>query len=134
MKHYPKLIYGCVPSFISSLRTLFKFILCQSFKSTLDSTEIIAEFDKICQLLPEHKDIFKKHIIGLVMDYVDALQGGGGMGNELKREITPCVYNMLDTLTTFEIQQLNTVMDPTSKVLFQSVFKSYQKRLYKGQF
>ena len=69
-----------------------------------------------------------------LLDYVDALQGGGGMGNELKREITPCVYNMLDTLTTFEIQQLNTVMDPTSKVLFQSVFKSYQKRLYKGQF
>ena len=136
MKQYTKLIYGCTPCFISSLRTLFKFLLSRQLPPS-DSLEMIAEFDKICQLLPEHKDIFKKHIIGLVIDYVDALKGGtvgGGMENELKREITPCVYGMLDTLTTYEIQQLNTIMDPMSKVLFQSVFKSYQRRQYKGQF
>ena len=90
------------------------------------------EFRKVCELLPEHKDIFKKHMMHLVLYYIDGIQKS--MDPWIKTELEPSIFSLLDSLSEFETKQMNTLMNATTKALFQSVFKNYKKHEYKGQF
>ena len=131
LKHYPKQLYGCAPSFTSAMRSLLNHVM-KSKREDDEGTKMIKEFRKVCELLPEHKDIFKKHIMHLVLYYIDGMQKS--MDPWIKTQLEPSVFLLLDTLSEFETKQMNTLMRPTAKALFQSVFKNYQKHQYKGQF
>jgi hypothetical protein len=121
LKHYPKQLYGCTPSLTSALRCLLNHIM----RVGNDKIEIFEEFRKVCELLPEHKDVFKKHIMHLILFYVDGIQ---------KAQLEPSIFLLLGTLSEFETKQMNTLMRPAAKPLFQTVYKNYQKHQYKGQY
>mmetsp|Transcript_355 Transcript_355/g.416 ORF Transcript_355/g.416 Transcript_355/m.416 type:complete len:144 (-) Transcript_355:30-461(-) len=98
---------------------------------------------KVFESLPQHKDVFKKHVLGLILDYTAALEGyGNGNGNRrnrmdtsLKNALLPAVFALLNTISEFELQQLNTLLSTsTSKVLFRGIYQKYQTTLYKGQY
>jgi len=128
LKHYPKQLYGCTPSLTSALRCL----LNHSMRVGSGKSEIFEEFRKVCELLPEHKDVFKKHIMHLILFYVDGIQMT--IDTSTKAQLEPSIFLLLGTLSDFETKQLNTLMRPAAKPLFQTVFKNYQKHQYKGQY
>lgn len=131
LKHYPKQLYGCTPSLTSALRCLLNHIMhIRNDKG--EELEMFEEFRKVCELLPEHKDIFKKHVMHLVLFYVDGMQKT--MDSSAKAQLEPSIYFLLDTLSEYETKQMNTLMRPAAKPLFQNVYKNYQKHQYKGQY
>jgi len=127
LKQYPKHLYGCAPSLTSTLRCLLKHIMT----SSLPNLET-QEFTKVCKFLPKHKDMFKKHLMHLILFFINNLQAS--TDPSLKAQLEPSIFLLLDTLSDFETRQMNTMMDPTARALFQSVHKNYQKYQYKGQF
>jgi len=139
LKHYPKQIYAAAPSFSSALRTL----LCQVIDASETSADIdmtqmklrnAQQFMRLCEVLPNHKDVFKKHVIGLILAYARSL-ASGSMSAALKKTTIGICYALLDVCAEFEIQQLNCMMDLTTKAIFRSVFQSYHKsHKYHGQF
>lgn len=164
LKGYTQKVYTCIPVFVSTLTSLLLDII--SFHPD-DQTYIVnpkAElFTKLCESLKEHKEVFKKHIIGLLLTFSDALvvspsspvstflpketkAGGGEGGNvmnlETKKAILPAIYALLDLCSSFEIDQLNFLMSSLSsstssssaKVMFRKIYQGYQKQSYKGQF
>jgi hypothetical protein len=82
--------------------------------------------------LINHRDIFKKHLLGLLLEFIHALQHN--MSLVRKKNLLPAVYCLLDSLTSYETKQLNSMMETTAKTLFRTVYQSYQKLYaYKGQ-
>ena len=134
IKHYPKHLYGCSPPFVSTIRSLFREILFSGEQVCSATTDLkIQEFTKVCELLSAHKEVFKKHSVGFIIDYVNKLQSG--IDSSLKNRLIPAVYSLLDMLSIYETQQMNTLMNPTTKAIFRTLFQNYQKsHQYKGQF
>jgi hypothetical protein len=127
---YPKQLYSCVPVLTCTLRRL----LCHVMKSRHQSNYLmIQEFSKICALLPDHKDVFKKHIMYVVLFFINNMTLLH-VEPTTKASLEPSIFLLLDTISEYEVQQLNTLMRPDAKASFQSLHKNYQKHLYKGQF
>ncbi|KAL7482212.1 hypothetical protein ACHAW6_007889 [Cyclotella cf. meneghiniana] len=126
--HYPKQLYGCPSPLFSLLLALMNDIL----QSNSGLSQKATEYAKICELLIPHKDIFKKHVLGLILRYIHALKSG--MTPTTKSKLMPSVYGLIDMCSDFEIRQINAMIDTTSKVLFAPVFQSYRKYYqYHGQ-
>jgi len=136
LKRHPKHVYGCVPSFFCVVRSCFLHLVNASVETKVDCKsfrEKATEFTRLCEMLPQHREIFKKHVIGILLDFALALKNG--LSSDAKFALLPSVYVLLEVCSTFEKQQLNVLMDVESKVLFRSVFQNYQKlHHYKGQF
>lgn len=132
LKYYPKVLYGCVPLLTNAIKCIFQKILFSKMSSSIE-IQMFEDLRKICELLPEHKDVFKKHVMYLVMFYVDSLKDLS-LHPSTKALSEPLVYSLLECLSEFETKQLNAILSTTDKALFQSVFKSFQKNQYKGQF
>ncbi|GFH50880.1 hypothetical protein CTEN210_07356 [Chaetoceros tenuissimus] len=132
LKYYPKVLYGCVPLLTNAIKCIFQKILFSKMSSTIE-IQVFEDLRKICELLPEHKDIFKKHVMYLIMFYVDSLKDLS-LHPSTKALSEPLVYSLLECLSEFETKQLNAILSTTDKALFQSVFKNFQKNQYKGQF
>ena len=80
---------------------------------------------RLCELLIPHKDIFKKHVVGLILRYIQSLSKG--MYPTTKSKLMPSIYALLDMCTDFETRQVNAMIDVQSKALFAPIFASYQK-------
>jgi hypothetical protein len=129
---YTKSLYACVPSVISVLHSfLCKVIYAPNTLSDATLQERGRYFTRLCALLAPNKEIYKKHVIGLVLEFVQALENSVDL---VRREcVVPAIYFLLDTMSDFETKQLNALMDTRGKVLFRTVYQSYQKfHAYKG--
>ncbi|KAL7536022.1 hypothetical protein ACHAXR_007794 [Thalassiosira sp. AJA248-18] len=128
--NYPKQLYGCPSPLFSLLLALLSHILRTNAKKDLSRKAL--EYAKVCELLIPHKDVFKKHVVGLVLRYIQALREG--MNPTTKSKLMPSIYSMLDMCSDFETRQINAMIDVPSKTLFAPVFQSYQKFYqYHGQ-
>jgi hypothetical protein len=132
-QRYTKHLYSCVPSVISVLHSFMGRIL---YDTGDVSDEDIARrgqaFSRLSELLVPHGDIYKKHLIGLLLEFVHSLEGK--LSTLRKELLLPAVYYMLDCLSLHETRQLNVLMSTMGKALFQGVYQSYQKvHAYKGQ-
>eukprot|EP00555_Chaetoceros_dichaeta_P000340 CAMPEP_0198278392 /NCGR_PEP_ID=MMETSP1447-20131203/66353_1 /TAXON_ID=420782 /ORGANISM="Chaetoceros dichaeta, Strain CCMP1751" /LENGTH=438 /DNA_ID=CAMNT_0043973469 /DNA_START=727 /DNA_END=2043 /DNA_ORIENTATION=- len=136
LKRYPGQLYSCPPVFICVFRSLFIYVMKTKSKpgSGHDmTTDNIQSFTKLCEALPAHKEVFKKHAATLMFDYIDTLRDG--MDLDTKTQLLPAIHMLLDTLSVHETQQINVMMNLTSKAMFQIVHQQYQqKHVYKGQF
>ena len=84
-------------------------------------------------MLVAHKEILKKHVLGLVLDFVEALKND--MTPIRKKVLTPSICSILEMLSDYEVSQLTALLDTTSKALFRSFYDSYQKwHVYRGRF
>jgi hypothetical protein len=130
ISHYSKQLYGCPSPLFGLLLSLLSHLLHTNAKKGL--SEKALEYSKLCELLIPHKEIFKKHVVGLVLCYIKALSGG--MSPIIKKKLMPSIYALLDVCSDFETRQINAMIDVPSKTLFAPVFRSYQKFYqYHGQ-
>ena len=119
--HATRIFLSCVVSFPS--RSLFR---CAC------SLQIMRHSNRVCELLIPHKDIFKKHVVGLMLRYIRALNEG--MNPTTKAKLLPSVYALLEMCSDFETRQINAMIDTPSKALFAPVFQAYRKYYqYHGQ-
>lgn len=132
LQRFPKQLYTCVPSVISTLHTLLRHALYGTLLD-LEITQRAQMLTRLCELLIPHRDVYKKHVLGLILEFVGALRSDGHPSRS--KSIVPAVYCLLDMLSRYETEQLNTMMDATAKALFRSVYQSHQKtHMYKGQY
>lgn len=131
LQRFSKQLYVCVPSIISTLSSMLRHALYGSL-GELDIMDRGQKFTRLCELLVPHRDVYKKHVLGLLIEFVKALRGD--MDLVRKNSLTPAVYCLLDMLQQYETKQLNSMMDTTGKALFRTVHQNYQKlHVYKGQ-
>ena len=129
IKFYPKQLYGCAPSVIS----VFHSLLSQATHATGDDVVLMAlEFGKLAELLSTHNEVFKKHVLGLILFFVDSLVAGMSAGT--KKNLLPAIFSLLGLLSKYELHQLQVTMTSSSKSLFRSIFRDFQKMQYKGQY
>ena len=133
LKHYTKKTYSIVQNFVVSLQIL----MCALLESKADKdskVQIALCYLKVCEVLPNHKEVFKKHVIGLILTYSSYL-GAGRIDIHMKKETSEIIFLLLDVCSEFEIKQLTCMMDSTDKSLFRSLFQTYQKQhKYHGQY
>ena len=132
-----KLTYGCVPSLTDTLRQFLEHLI--KLPSIVNGTDTAGSIHDsmhamtaLFQLLPEHKDVIKKHMMHLVLFFVDRAQLS--MDTSKKTQMEPLLFNLLDSLSDFEIKQLSTMMQPSTRSTLQSFFKIYNKNKYTGAF
>lgn len=114
-------------------------IIAAMFQHTLygelpqsDVTARCQKFTRICELLLPHGEVYKKHVLSLLVEFVKAL--GGNMNLTRKNGLSPALYCLLDILQQHENAQLNSMLDDMGRALLRSVHKNYQKlHVYKGQ-
>jgi len=131
LQRFPKQLYICAPSVISVLHSFFRQVLYGPLadKYIVDRSQ---KFARICELFVHHQEVYKKHVLGLLLEFVHGLQQS--MSLVRKKNLLPAVYCILDLLTPYETKQLNSLMDVTAKTLFRTIYQSYQKlHAYKGQ-
>jgi hypothetical protein len=131
LQRFSKQLYVCVPSIISTLNSMLRHALHGSL-GELDIMDRGQKFTRLCELLVPHRDVYKKHVLGILIEFINALRGD--MDLVRKNSLTPAVYCLLDMLQQYETKQLNSMMDTTGKALFRTVHQNYQKlHVYKGQ-
>ena len=91
------------------------------------------EFTRLCELLSPHKDVYKKHVVGLVLFFVNHLVKEKDHSLTVKNALLPAVHCLLDTFSEYETSQLNALMSTQAKSAFRSIYQSYRKfHAYKG--
>ena len=80
---------------------------------------------RICELLIQHKEVFKKHTVGLILRFIRTLKSG--MTQATKSTLMSSIHYLLDMCSDYEMRQINAMIDAPSKALFAPVFQSYKK-------
>mmetsp|Transcript_5321 Transcript_5321/g.5698 ORF Transcript_5321/g.5698 Transcript_5321/m.5698 type:complete len:124 (-) Transcript_5321:1072-1443(-) len=123
-------MHSCVPSLIISLTTMLQFALHEPMAGT--SSYCGQKFSRLCELLLPHGEVYKKHIICLIVRFVDALQGT--MNATCKKSLLPGIYCLLDIIQDHERMQLNSMLDEMGRALLRSLHEGYKKNhVYHGQ-
>jgi len=144
LKHYTKNVYGCVSLWLAVVRTRFLGLLSwgeggggeevEDMSSERGKIENMSgEINALFQSLNGHTEIFKKHIIGLVIDYVDA-RGKGDMSELVKSQIN--VNFLLELVSKYEEAQIYCLLSvggaDSKKFLFRELWKTFQHSVYRG--
>lgn len=132
LQRFPKQLYACAPTVSLTMHAMLKHVLY----GALEEQEIASRsqmFTRLCELIVPHRDVYKKHVLSLILEYVSALKSG--IHSSRSKALVPSMYCLLDMLSQFETDQLNTMMDTTAKALFRSIYQTHQKtHMYKGQY
>lgn len=131
LQRFSKQLFYCIPSVIGALNLL----LVHSMYGEADSLDVLDrghKYSRLCELLLPYKDIYKKHIICLVVQFVIALKDNL---EPLRREsLAPAMHCLLDMLQQHETLQLNAMLDDVGRALLRTVNDGYKKQYaYKGQ-
>jgi hypothetical protein len=131
LQRFSKQLHDCVPSVISTMSVMLQHTLY----GELPEVDIIArcqKFTRLCELLLPHGDVYKKHVLCLLVEFVHALRGN--MDLVRKNNLAPAIYSLLDILQEYETMQLNSMLDNMGRALLRSVHENYRKlHVYKGQ-
>lgn len=131
VQRFPHQTCTCVPSLITVLHSFQRQVLYGEIDD-MRVRDRSQKFTRLCELLIPHKDVYKKHVICLLLEFVHCLEHDLSLVR--KECLLPSVFYLLDMLSKYEMQQLNTLMDTTAKALFRSVHQSYNKlHAYKCQ-
>ena len=129
-QRYSKLLYACVPSVVMLFSRLMEHAMFWPDDNTQD--KCTRNFTRICEILVPHKDVYKKHVLGLVLEFV--VRGLPKMTLSRREALTPAMYFLLDILSTYETQQLHACMDTQHRMQFRAIYQGHQRvHSYKGQ-
>jgi len=132
VQRFPNQLCTCVATTIVILQKLFQFIIT-SAGSEQEVSPLMAGRDlaRLCEMLVEHRDVFKKHINCIILDFVVTLQDD--LEPVWKKAIAPSVYFLLEMLSEHELNHLNALLDPTGRAVFRSFYDGFKKsHIYKG--
>ncbi len=131
LQRFSKQVHNCVPSLVISLTTMLQFALSKSMPT--DSMASCGQmFSRLCELLLPHGDVYKKHIICLILRFVNSLRND--IHPVAKKSLLPGIYCLLDIIQEHETMQLNSMLDEECRALLRSIHEGYKKiHVYKGQ-
>ena len=131
LQRFSKQVHNCVPSVVISLTTMLQFALSKSLPVT--SMSVCGQkFSRLCELLLPHGDVYKKHIICLILRFVNSFRQD--VHPTAKNSLLPGVYCLLDIIQEHETMQLNSMLDEECRALLRSIHEGYKKiHVYKGQ-
>jgi len=145
-QRYTKQLYACVPTVTLVLHAFMDRVLYEDGDtksrnsgdtSTSDGSDDVFKrgqcLSRVCELFVAHKDIYKKHLLAPILEFVRAVETNS-ISLERKKSVLPSIYCLLDALSSYETKQLNALMDSKGKALFRTVYQTYQKlHTYKGR-
>jgi len=134
LKHHPKQLYGCASVLFCVLSTLWKHAMHGMHHQQVDilASQKRYELTRVFEALSIHKQVFKKHVVGLLLILIDALEKG--VSPSIKQSLMPSAFSLIDMCSKYELRQLNILMSPNGRPFFSTIFEAYQKLQYKGQF
>lgn len=131
LQRFCKQAHSCVPSMVVVLNVLLDYAI----RCPADEPAILAcgqKFSRLCELLIPQADVYKKHIICLIVRFVEGLRGE--MEVARKNSLVPAIYCLFDMMQQHEMIQLNSMLDDVGRAHLRSVHESYKKvHVYKGQ-
>jgi hypothetical protein len=131
LQRFPKQLHSCVPSTTGIIAALFQHTLYGDV-SEVEIVDRCQKFTRICELLLPYGEVYKKHVLSLLVEFVEALRANLDLTR--KTCLSPAIYCLLDILQQHESAQLNCMLDDMGRALLRSVHKNYQKlHVYKGQ-
>jgi hypothetical protein len=131
LQRFSKQVQNCVPSLVISLTTMLQFVLSKSLPSD-HMSHCGQKFSRLCELLLPHGDVYKKHVICLILRFVNSLRND--VHTLCKKGLLPGIYCLLDLIQEYETMQLNSMLDEECRALLRSVHDDYKKiHVYKGQ-
>lgn len=131
VQRFPKQLHTCVPSLIAMLHSFLRHVLYERLDE-VTLRDRSQKFTRLIEILLPHKEIYKKHVICLLLEFVHCLERDLDLFR--KECLLPSIFYLLDMLSKYEMEQLNILMDTSAKTLFRSVHQNYQKiHAYKGQ-
>jgi hypothetical protein len=131
-QRYTKYLYACAPLVILVVQAFLARVLYEQHLTDAIIADRAQRVARVCELFVEHSAIYKKHLIGLILEYIHSVQKGLSLMR--KTSLLPAVYLLLDALSPHELKQLNVVMDPSATILFKGIYHNYQKiHAYKGK-
>jgi len=131
LQRFSKQMHSCVPSLVICLAAMLQFALRKSLPEQYMSI-CGQKFSRLCELMLPHGDIYKKHVICLILRFVNSLQGD--MNPVCKKGLLPGIYCLLDIIREHESMQLNSMLDEECRALLRSIHEGYKKiHVYKGQ-
>jgi len=134
LKHYTERVYVVVHNFTAAIHALLRHILDVADCNGNETLSNCLHLLKLCEGLGNHKEVMKKHVVGLVLAYAVSLQSVNFQG-EIKRAMNEVCFSLLDVCTEYETQHMNCLMDTTARIMFRPVFQAYQKEhKYRGQY
>ena len=90
------------------------------------------KFSRVCELLLPHGDVYKKHIICLILRFVHSTRQD--VHPVAKKSLLPGIYCLLDIIQDHETMQLNSMLDEECRAILRSIHEGYKKiHVYKGQ-
>jgi len=131
LQRFSKQVHNCVPSLVISLTTMLQFALSKSLPANCMSL-YGQKFSRLCELLLPHADVYKKHVICLILRFVNSLRHD--VHPACKKSLLPGVYCLLDIIQQHETMQLNSMLDEECRALLRSIHEGYKKiHVYNGQ-
>ncbi|GKZ01094.1 hypothetical protein MPSEU_001061000 [Mayamaea pseudoterrestris] len=131
-KRYFKYLYACAPLVVLVVQAFLARVLYEQDLTDDVIVDRAQRYSRVCELFVDHKEIYKKHVIGLILEYVQAIKEGLSLVR--KASLLPAIHLLLDTLSTHELKQLNVLMDPSATIIFKGIYQKYQKfHTYKGK-
>jgi hypothetical protein len=131
LQRFSKQAHSCVPSVIVVLNVMME----QVIKYPMDEETIRIcgqKFSRLIELLLPHMDVYKKHIVCLVVKFVDGLTAE--MDVFRKNALMPAIFCLFDMIQQHETLQLNSMLDEVGRVVLRPVHENYKKvHVYKGQ-
>ena len=86
---------------IATIRALLKSLLekCASNEITEYTSDALHKFSILCETLVQHKLILKKHVVGLIHDFIDGIDG---LDLAFKSKFSASIYFLLDILSSHD--------------------------------
>ena len=131
LQRFSKQIHNCVPSLVVSMTTMLQFVLSESLPTT-SMSNCGQKYSRLCELLLPHGDVYKKHVICLILRFVNSLRND--IHPICKKSLLPGIYCLLDIIQEHETMQLNSMLDEECRALLRTIHDGYKKiHVYKGQ-
>ena len=131
MRRYPKQLYSLGPLLMSFFVVAMQRTCTASLES--ESIQLRARvLSRLYENLIGHKEIFKKHVIGVILELVGLSRDG--LSSHAKEAMQPASFSLLECLSSYELKQLNALLDTQGKAVFRAMHLSYSKlHSFKGQ-
>ena len=131
LQRFSKQLHNCIPSVVSCLGVILRRCLYDEL-SDLEIVDRGHKFSRLTELLLPYGDVYKKHVLSLVVEFVQALKRD--MNPIRRSSLSTAIFCLLDILQQHETTQLNSMLDDMGRALLRTVHESYKKQhVYKGQ-
>jgi Urb2/Npa2 family len=130
LQRFSKQTQNCLSCLFRSLMSMIEFVL---YAPLTDTTllECGQRFNRLCELLLPHGEVYKKHVLSLIIQFVKGLSKNVDVIR--KKSLLNGIHCLFAIMQEHETKQLNSMLDEMERAVLLSVYEGYKKHTYKGQ-